>query len=68
MEHQLQKIFKWVEQKSRVDNVLVLMHPDFSGSIVDAWHLENVLFSFANLMDVTKKDVNTFDLEKWLSV
>ena len=66
MEHQLWKVFKWVEKKHQIDDVAVLLHPDFSGSFVDARHTNNILFSFTDIMDVTKEDVDNFDLKKWL--
>jgi len=65
MEHQLQKVFKWVKQKNSIDDVAVLMHPDLSGSIVDAWNIKDILFSFTDIMEVTEKDVNNFNLHEW---
>lgn len=66
MQRQIEKVFGWVEEKSGEEDVCLLMHPDLSGSIVDAWHLDNILFSFADIMEVTKEDIDNFDLEKWL--
>jgi len=70
MEEQLQNVFKWLEEKYDEEEIMVTFFSDLSGNFhfVDD---EASIFSFDNILDVTKEDVDDWDsedsLDEWLS-
>lgn len=68
MQRQLEKVFKWVEEKFDNPDIIVRMYSDWSGSFIDGWDMKSdiILFAFEDIREVTKADVDNFDLEKWI--
>jgi chromosomal replication initiation ATPase DnaA len=69
MEEHLKNIFRWLEEKYGVHDIILEVVGDLSGAFKDEYKNKD-LFMFDNIMDITKEDIDNWDEEaeqNWLN-